>query len=54
MRYDKETFLNVCSEHIWSIQVAISRKYNGSTVENGYFNEHIDKLRRFFNDAELD
>ena len=53
MKYDKETFEKYCNEQLKSIQVAIRRKVNGSRVEGSYFNEHIEKLKEFFNESEV-
>ena len=54
MKYDKETFLNYCKQEIKSLNVAIDRKYRGSTVEEAYFLEHIQKLNNFFLEAEVE
>ena len=45
---DKETFKRYCNEQLKSIKVAIDRKAKGSTVEDGYFMEHLNKLKNFF------
>jgi len=47
---DKETFKRYCNEQIKSLKVAIDRKSKGSTVEDGYFMEHLRKLESFFKD----
>lgn len=49
----KQHFLDYCKEQIKSIEIAIRRKANGSTIEAGYFNEHINKLSTFFNDYNV-
>ena len=54
MKYDKETFLNYCRQEIKSLNVAIERKGRGSLVEEAYFNEHIDKLKEFFLEAQVE
>jgi len=44
----KGHFKNYCDEQIQSLKVAIDRKSKGSTVEDGYFMEHLNKLKDFF------
>lgn len=50
MRVTKAEFLNYCNEQFKSLKVAIDRKSRGSNVEDGYFMEHLDKLKNFFMD----
>lgn len=45
---DKISFEAYCADKIESIQVAIRRKANGSTVEEAYFLEHMEKLEHYF------
>jgi hypothetical protein len=47
---DGKHFEQYCNEQLESIKLAIKRKANGSTVEEIYFGEHIDKLKQFFSD----
>jgi hypothetical protein len=47
-RYTKAEFLNYCNDQLKSIKVAIDRKSKGSPAEDGYFMEHLDKLKNFF------
>ena len=49
----KAQFENYCNEQLKSIKVAIERKANGSVVEDGYFMEHLEKLKRFFLETEV-
>jgi len=44
----KEQFKHYCEEQIKSLKVAIDRKSKGSSVEDGYFMEHLNKLKDFF------
>jgi len=46
----KAHFKEYCEEEIKSLKVAIDRKAKGSTVEDGYFMEHLKKLSSFFLD----
>jgi len=45
---EKEVFASYCDAQLKSINIAINRKLNGSSVEDGYFYEHWDKLGKFF------
>jgi len=44
----KQQFKGYCEEQIKSLKVAIDRKSKGSSVEDGYFMEHLNKLKDFF------
>jgi hypothetical protein len=44
----KAHFKSVCDTELDSIKVAIKRKSNGSLVEDEYFMEHFERLKRFF------
>ena len=44
----KEHFNNYCNGQIKSLKVAIERKSKGSTAEDNYFLEHLNKLKKFF------
>jgi len=50
---DGVTFRRYCNEQIKSLKVAIDRKSHGSTVEDGYFMEHLNKLKDFFLEHEV-
>jgi len=50
---DGVTFRRYCNDQIKSMKVAIDRKSRGSTVEDGYFMEHLNKLKEFFLDHEV-
>lgn len=47
-KYTKIEFTSYCDAQIESLRVAIDRKSNGSTVEDAYFLEHLDSLKKFF------
>jgi len=49
----KEQFKHYCDEQLKSLKVAIDRKSKGSTVEDGYFLEHLNKLKDFFLEHEV-
>jgi hypothetical protein len=48
-----EGFKAYCRSQIQSISTAIHKKANGSTVENEYFLEHIEKLKNYFLNNEV-
>jgi hypothetical protein len=50
----KQHFLLSCHDYIKSMEVAIQRKANGSTVEDGYFVEKINKLKEYFLGTEVE
>jgi hypothetical protein len=50
----KEHFKDYCNGQIASIKVAIDRKAKGSCAEDGYFLEHIEKLKNFFIESRIE
>jgi hypothetical protein len=48
-----EDFKAYCRSQIQSISTAIHKKANGSTVEDEYFLEHIEKLKHYFLSREV-